>query len=166
MLNICEVFPIRKNLIRNIVQTPLLSSLYHPHHSVSAYSESECELKSSMWRPVPSHLMLQLVSCSSLRDWAGVFLYMRTFGPSVVGHGFLISIIIKMLTPLWLAVASTKKIFSTRSSCSLKAISNKSTFTVDIVSMNWTDVKNLEINDTLELLESPHIQRAWGELVA
>ena len=23
MLNICEVFPIRKNLIRNIVQTPL-----------------------------------------------------------------------------------------------------------------------------------------------
>ena len=25
MLNICEVFPIRKNLIRNIVQTPIIS---------------------------------------------------------------------------------------------------------------------------------------------
>ena len=38
-------------------------------------------------------------------------------------------------TPLWLAVASTKKILSTKPCCSRKAISNKSTFRNDIVFM-------------------------------
>ena len=105
-----------------------LSSPYHPHHSV---------FWEWMWIDIehvtalPSHLMLQLVS---YRDWAGVFvLISEKIGslcrwPWYLQHHHHNQI----LTPLWLAVASTKKIFSTRSSCSRKAISNKSTFTLSL----------------------------------
>ena len=48
------------------------------------------------------------------------------------GDGWIVEMMIMTLlsnqwTPLWLAVASTRKIFSTRSCCSHRAISNKST---------------------------------------
>ena len=43
MLNVCEVFPIRKNLIRNIVQTPKVI-LGHPKNAIKRISEESCLL--------------------------------------------------------------------------------------------------------------------------
>ena len=53
MLNICEVFPIRKNLIRNIVQTP---SLITVNIFASTLVDHLANLDCAVSEPVKEHL--------------------------------------------------------------------------------------------------------------